>query len=117
MPVNQIPGVEVPPMFDSISSDPVLVHEGTQLQVKLSGPTAELNVCLDADDVARLEGQDAPPVIPVTAGTSAGTKVHWTATEGDLYILVGEDAETWDIAFVCEPELFRTLVEQLRQPR
>lgn len=104
-------------MFDSISSDPVLVDEGTQLLVKLSGPTAELNVCLDADDVARLEGLDVPPASPLTAGTSAGATVHWTATESDLYILVGEDMETWDIAFVCEPELFRTLVEQLRQPR
>ncbi len=44
------------------------------------------------------------------AGTSANARVFWEYADGNLFLMVGEDREMWEIAMVIDTDEQKKLI-------
>lgn len=86
--------------------------------VKLQGEEWELNIRAALADLVRLRDvryADWASRKALPIGTCAGAGVHWASSEGQVAILIGDDDETWDIAFIVAPAVTGEIVALAQQ--
>ncbi len=84
-----------------------LGYEGFRKALKISCDQWELNVYLTETDLTALKSARPGPWADrksVKAGTTARAPVFWSMEDGKLTLLIGDDDETWDVAFTL-PEI------------
>ena len=93
----------------------VMPKDGTAT-VKIQADVWELNICAPVPDLAKLRRVRTAVWSARTCmaiGTCAGVPVFWCHNEGQVTILIGQDSETWDVAFIIPAETTDEIVEQL----
>jgi hypothetical protein len=86
--------------------------------VKLSAPTWEFNFRATSEELAGLGSiRDADWLARrcLHIGESAGAPVHWAAEGETVTIMVGHDAETWDIGLTVPVAAVDTIVTDLAE--
>jgi hypothetical protein len=84
--------------------------------LKISGPSYEINVWLRPPEVRVL---DAVPNTSwqasraIRAGTCAGASVFWSCDDGEVFISVGDDDESWDLGISFPLSLFSELMDDI----
>jgi hypothetical protein len=98
----------------SISIGAVLVDDEQCAQAKLQSDWGELNVVLTADDLEILEKVSEARWADrgsLKAGRCLGESAYWSCEDGNLSVLVGHDAETWEVGMFM-PD---TMIAELKQ--
>jgi hypothetical protein len=93
--------------------------------VKLQGDTWELRFWARFTDLTRLRGvrgADRARSRSLQVGTCGGVPVWWSEEDGQVTMLVGRDAGSWDVAVMVPPSAVAELValaeqELEREPR
>ncbi|WP_171160091.1 hypothetical protein [Usitatibacter palustris] len=102
----------------SIAVGPGQIGDIDAALLTLSSEFVELNVWLPLQELDRLESRiplDQGGTKAFQAGRSAGAPVHWIRQPtGQLYILVGDDDETWDFSIIVSPSCAASLFTDLR---
>jgi hypothetical protein len=82
--------------------------------VKIYSCQIEVNIWIDVSDVAGLRKFISENNPYHCAGKSANSTVHWiNEGNGDLYILIGEDKDVWDIGLTVDHDFMRRLKSML----
>jgi hypothetical protein len=87
--------------------------------VKLQGETWELNIraaTSELRELAGIEKTDWDQRRTLKVGTCAGAPVWWSERDGTVDILVGHDAETWDMGVTIPLGTVHELLDELGQP-
>ena len=82
--------------------------------VKLQWPTIELNVWIAVDEVVRLREIRSRSWErgSLRIGTCCGAGAFWSCDEGEVFLCVGHDDETWDLGLsLPEGDFVRLLSE------
>ena len=88
------------------------------LRLKLSAPVLEVNVLFSPDEARDLRkvlalGDEARGL---RLGTSAESHVHWAqGDDKEVYLLIGDDDETWDIGVTLPEATFLDIVKQVEE--
>lgn len=86
--------------------------------VKLQGEEWELNIRAPLADLVGLHEvrySDWASRKSLAIGNCAGVGVHWTSSEGQVAILIGEDDAIWDAAFIVAPAITDEIVALAQQ--
>ncbi|MBJ9968585.1 hypothetical protein [Burkholderia seminalis] len=100
--------------FDVSVDDAFGRDGGKAVLIKFSAPIVELNVFVSVADVGAVINFGRKGVDYVLAGESANSAVHWKRDDGDVYILVGDDPEVWDISLVVDDGLIDRVASQIQ---
>ena len=87
--------------------------------VKLQGETWELNIRAATGELwelAGIEKTDWDQRRTLKVGTCANAPVWWSERDGTVDILVGHDAETWDIGVTIPLGTVHELLDELGEP-
>ena len=87
--------------------------------VKLQDETWELNIRATTDELWKLAGiqkTDWDQRRTLQVGTCASAPVWWNERDGTVDILVGHDAETWDMGVTIPLGTVHELLEELGEP-
>jgi hypothetical protein len=87
--------------------------------VKLQGETWELNIWATTDELwtlAGIEKTDWAQRRTLKVGTCAGAPVCWDELDGMVNILVGHDAETWDMGVTIPLGTIHQILAELGEP-
>jgi hypothetical protein len=87
--------------------------------VKLQGETWELNIWATTDELwalAGIEKTDWAQRRTLKVGTCANAPVWWDELDGAVNILVGHDAETWDMGVTIPLGTIHELLAELGEP-
>lgn len=108
-----------PPIaFDITAVAAVLPTGAAAVALKLSSPQLEVNVWLpraQAGTLATVIDRE-PTARALQLGVAAGSAAHWARDEqGDYHLLIGEDAETWDIGLTFDQVTFAALVAAVNE--
>jgi len=94
------------------------------IAVKLQGSDAwELNIRASAADFAKLRDFQTPtrPGQSLGMGRCADAPVWWNEQDGQIYILVGHDDVTWDVAVMVPlattDDIVQAVEQELHQAR
>ncbi|WP_445659095.1 hypothetical protein [Achromobacter sp. NCFB-sbj8-Ac1-l] len=80
--------------------------------IKLSTPLTEVNIYATASDIEKLDGLIHRQTDYVLAGISAASAVHWQRLNEDVYVLIGEDSEVWDICIVIDSDVVERIASE-----
>lgn len=82
--------------------------------IKLSNKFAEVNIYIAKSQLNSLNRIYANDADSIQAGESANSPVYWrNGNDNDVYILIGDDIESWDIAFIINHGIFREIVNNI----
>jgi len=66
---------------------------------------------ISIDQVEELQKITTDSVAYIQAGESANSPVHWKkGDDGEIYILIGEDCESWDIVLTISIDLIAEII-------
>ena len=86
--------------------------------VKITSAAIELNVHLKLLDVKKVLSAATSDTFYCNAGESANSPVHWKRESSDeIYILVGEDQDVWDICLLIPSDTFAEIISEIRANR
>jgi hypothetical protein len=92
---------------------------GSPGAVKLQGETWELNIWATTDELwtlAGIENTDWAQRRTLKVGTCAGAPVWWDELDSTVNILVGHDAETWDMGVTIPLGTVHEILAELGEP-
>ncbi|ENV17065.1 hypothetical protein [Acinetobacter guillouiae] len=79
--------------------------------IKIANQFIEINIYISIDQVEELKKITTDSVTCIQAGESANSPVHWKkADDGEIYILIGEDCESWDIVLTISIDLIAEII-------
>lgn len=87
--------------------------------VKLQAETWELNIWATTEELwklAGIENTDWAQRRTLQVGTCANTSVWWNEQDGTVYILAGNDDETWDLCVTVPLATVHKLLAELEEP-
>ena len=104
--------------FEITVDDALFEDDEEALALKLSAPLVEVNVLFSLDEaralarVLALGGNSRG----VPLGASAGSRVHWArGSDSEVYLLIGDDDQTWDVGVTLSMTTFRTIVAEIEK--
>lgn len=81
--------------------------------LKFSSPVVEVNVFVPGSAADALRGFLAGELGRIKIGKSANSDVHWVREDGDVYMLIGEDAQSWDIGLTLGEKVLSSLWQEM----
>lgn len=101
-------------VFEVSAEDAFDRNGSAAVLIKLSAEIVEVNIYIPIDSIGEVKAFEAKAIHQCTAGQSAASPVHWKrGDEGDVYILIGDDDDTWDIGLTVNDELVSEIVESI----
>lgn len=102
--------------FPDINIDKAYMeNDESAILIKLSTDDCEVNIYIEQnkilDLVSYLQGHSKTEY---HGGNSAKSEVHWNIDNDYLYLLVGDDSETWDIGFTFERSICKQLAVKIK---
>jgi hypothetical protein len=102
--------------FDVSVEDAELESGVIGVLLKLSCPVVEVNVWLTPEEARSLVS--APTLFDqgrtLRLGMSARAAVHWSRdNQRTIYLLVGEDATTWDVGATLDERTFSSVIQEI----
>ncbi|WP_085929070.1 hypothetical protein [Delftia sp. Cs1-4] len=79
--------------------------------IKITNQFIEINVYIPSSQAEELKKLNLDSTEYIKLGESANSPVHWKkGDDRDLYLLIGEDCESWDIALTISTELVTEII-------
>ncbi|WP_434278169.1 hypothetical protein [Acinetobacter sp. CE-15] len=79
--------------------------------IKIANQYIEINIYISMDQVEELKKITTDSVAYMKAGESANSPVYWKkGDDGEIYILIGEDCESWDIVLTISIDLIAEII-------
>lgn len=99
--------VTVEHSYDGRGNDAVLV--------KIATAVIELNIHLQFSHAQKICTSANSETFYCDAGESANSHVHWKKESAEeVYILVGDDQDVWDICLLIPSETFAEIISEIR---
>jgi hypothetical protein len=99
--------------------DALLANGEVGICLKIASPQIEVNVWItktEADALRNLQLR-SPELKALRLGLSAGNGVHWSRdAKGRYYVLIGTDAETWDVGLTFDDMTFEAILTAIADP-
>jgi hypothetical protein len=108
--MNQLISVSLGPAIDE--------QERPSFILKIQRDDWEINIWMTANELAvvpnvRLARWDERESIQL--GRSAGSPTFWSCEDGNLSILVGQDAECWDFGLTLPEEILDDVIAEIER--
>ncbi|QPS09186.1 hypothetical protein I6G66_03875 [Delftia acidovorans] len=79
--------------------------------IKITNQFIEINVYIPSSQAEELKKLNLDSTEYIKLGESANSPVHWKkGDDRDLYLLIGEDCESWDIVLTISTELITEII-------
>ena len=79
--------------------------------LKITNQFIEINVYIPSSQAEELKKLNLDSTEYIKLGESANSPVHWKkGDDRDLYLLIGEDCESWDIVLTISTELITEII-------
>lgn len=88
--------------------------------IKIQMDSAELNILIKLDEIdlfSEVVSASWDKRRSILIGECLGAPVHWCSTSEDVSLLVGDDDETWDIAFTLPKSILQDIQQELRNTK
>ena len=96
--------------FDYYLQDALGRHGEKIVIVKIHNNIIEISVRLDFRLLGKFRHFLNKKLGFMEAGTSANARVFWEYADGNLFLMVGEDREMWEIAMVIDTDDQKKLI-------
>ena len=102
----------------SLSADITSFEGGASgIAIKIQADPCELNVWLTPEEASRLREIPRAPwgAGAVRLGSSAGSPAFWSCDDGEVFVCVGHDDETWDFGVSFPDRLLPGLASEVER--
>ena len=102
----------------SLSAEASWLEDGAPaIALKIQSDVCELNLWLAVSSLPRLREVPSTPweAGALRLGTSAGSSAFWSCDDGEIFVGVGHDDETWDFGVSFPETLFPDLIAEIER--
>ena len=87
-------------LFDVSAEDAIYIDNSESILLKLSNKSSEINIYFPKDNIQEFKDFITEKTQYIKLGFILGYLAMWKRENSDIYLLIGDDEDTWDICFI-----------------
>lgn len=99
--------------FDVTTEDAFDIDNNPAVLIKISNIFIEINIYILRSEIKKFLNFIQKNEQRIQSGISAQSVVYWIREEKNVYILIGDDDQTWDISLTADENLLNEIYNEI----